>query len=169
MWWSPCRIKVAPSVQRRKVWQTFTTKVQCSAVTLRRRETRWNFQGCPKLANRSQPLVGRKFTILAGHVEEVLPFNKFFRLSIYALVPKIWADKVVRRRQNGDFLRPVYPASRVQHISDLHSKFALGPHHVWKYGTHPTCDRWNKARKKGKRKETTGQKYNGLRYFIGRP
>jgi len=24
----------------------------------------------------------------------------------------------------GDFLRPVFSASRVQHISDLHSKFA---------------------------------------------
>ena len=33
----------------------------------------------------------------------------------------------------GDFLRPVFAASRVQHISDLHSKFALGPHHVSKY------------------------------------
>jgi len=29
----------------------------CRAVTLPRRETRWNLQGCPKLANRSQPLV----------------------------------------------------------------------------------------------------------------
>jgi len=27
-------------------------------------------------------------------------------------------------------LRPVFAASRVQHISDLHSKFALGPRHV---------------------------------------
>jgi len=27
-------------------------------------------------------------------------------------------------------LRPVFPASRVQHISDLHSKFALRPHHL---------------------------------------
>jgi len=26
----------------------------------------------------------------------------------------------------------------VQHLSDLHSKFALGPHHVSKYGRHPT-------------------------------
>jgi len=26
----------------------------------------------------------------------------------------------------GDFLGPAFPASRVQHISDLHSKFALG-------------------------------------------
>ena len=28
------------------------------------------------------------------------------------------------------FLRPVFAASRMQRISDLHSKFALRPHHV---------------------------------------
>jgi len=33
--------------------------LECSAVTLRRSETRWNLLGCPKLANRSQPLVSR--------------------------------------------------------------------------------------------------------------
>jgi len=38
-------------------------------------------------------------------------------------------------------LRPVFPANRVQHISDLHSKFALRPHDVWKYGRHPISDR----------------------------
>jgi len=27
------------------------------------------------------------------------------------------------------------------HISELHSKFALRPHHVWKYGRHPISDR----------------------------
>jgi len=31
----------------------------CLAVTLPRRKTRWNLQVCPKLTNRSQPLVGR--------------------------------------------------------------------------------------------------------------
>jgi len=31
----------------------------------------------------------------------------------------------------------------VQHVSDLHPKFALRPHHVWKYGRHPISDRWN--------------------------
>ena len=36
------------------------------------------------------------------------------------------------------FLGPAFAASRVQHLSDLHSKFALGPHHVSKYGRHPT-------------------------------
>jgi len=29
----------------------------------------------------------------------------------------------------------------VQHLSDLHSKFALGPDHVSKYGRHPTYGR----------------------------
>jgi len=28
----------------------------------------------------------------------------------------------------------------VQQVSDLHSKFALRPHHVWKYGRHPVRD-----------------------------
>jgi len=39
------------------------------------------------------------------------------------------------------FLGPAFAASRVQHLSDLHSKFALGPHHVSKYGRHSTCGR----------------------------
>jgi len=65
----------------------------------------------------------------------------FFQLSIHALVEKIQPDKVVRWCRNGDFLRPVFSASRVQHISDMHFKFALRPQHVWKYGRHPFSDR----------------------------
>jgi len=38
---------------------------------------------------------------------------------------------VPRWRFYGDFVRLTFPASRLHHISDLHSKFALGPHHVW--------------------------------------
>jgi len=41
------------------------------------------------------------------------------------------------------FLDPAFPASRAQLTSDLHLKFALGPHHVWKYGIHPICGRWD--------------------------
>jgi len=33
--------------------------LECRAVTLPRRKTRWNLLGCPKLANRTQPLVGQ--------------------------------------------------------------------------------------------------------------
>ena len=49
-----------------------------------------------------------------------------------AMVPKC--------RIFGGFLGPAFPVSRVQHVSDLHSKFALRPHHVWKYGRHPISD-----------------------------
>ena len=66
--------------------------------------------------------------------------NNFFRLLIHALVAKIGIGRqscamVPRWRLFVYFLRPgpVYQASRAQHISDLHSKFALRPYHVWKY------------------------------------
>jgi len=45
--------------------------LECRAVTLPRRETRLNYLGCPKLTKQSQPLVGRKFTILWGHVGDI--------------------------------------------------------------------------------------------------
>jgi len=35
-----------------------------------------------------------------------------------------------------------FTASRVQHISGMHSKLTVRPHHVWKYGRHPIADRW---------------------------
>jgi len=98
--------------------------------------------GVPQTPEPISTVSGPKFTILSGHVEEVLLLNKFFfRLSTDALVAKIWPDKVVRWCRDGDFLRPVFAASRVQRISDLHSKFALRPHHEPKYGKHPISDR----------------------------
>ena len=80
--------------------------------------------------------------------------NKFFfRLSIRTLVAKTQADKVVRRCPDRDFLRPVFSAHRVQHVSDLHSKFALGPHHGSNYGRHPISDRRDQTRKRKKKKK----------------
>ena len=113
------------------------------AVTLPRRGSRWNLQGCPKLAKRSQPLVGRSSPYYENMCRRYCCLTSFFRLSIHASTPKIQPDKVVRWCQNGDFLRPVFSASHVQHTSDMHSKFALKPHHVWKYGRHPISDRWD--------------------------
>jgi len=40
---------------------------------------------------------------------------------------------VPRWRIFGDFLRRVFSASHVQNFSHQHPKFALRPHHVWKY------------------------------------
>jgi len=61
--------------------------------------------------------------------------------AMLELNEKIWPDKVVRWCRDGDFLRPVFAANRVPRISDLHSKFAVRPHHVPKYGKHPIPDR----------------------------
>jgi len=73
-------------------------------------------------------------------VEEILLFNKFFfQLLIdavaYAKIGHIARQKLCDGAQTGiwgDFLGPAFPASPVQHISDLHSKFALRPHHVYR-------------------------------------
>jgi len=108
--------------------------LECRAVTLPRRETRWNFQGCPQIPEPISAVSGPKFTTLRGHVGEILLLNKFFPIVDTCSVAKIQPDKVVRWCRDGDFfvsfLRLVFPASRLQHISDLHPKFALRPHHV---------------------------------------
>jgi len=78
---------------------------------------------------------GLKFTILWRHVDKILLFNKFFPIVNKCLS---WQpDKVVQWCADGNFLHsfwhPVFLASSVQHISDIHSKFALRPHHMWTY------------------------------------
>jgi len=85
------------------------------------------FVGVPQTPETISAVSGPKYTILSGHVGEILLFNNFsFRLSIRALVAKIQPDKVVRRwRVFGDFVHSVFSASHVQHVSDLHPKFAL--------------------------------------------
>ena len=68
-----------------------------------------NIERPPLRTYRPEPISavsGSKFTILSGHVKEVLLLNKFFfRLSIHALVAMIWPDKVVRWCRDGDFWR----------------------------------------------------------------
>jgi len=119
----------------------------CCAITLPRREGHWNLEGCPKLVNRSQLLVGqsspycgdmwRTHCCLTGFfpiVDTCLSCEDIARQSC-AMVPR-WPFLAT-------LLRPVFSASRLQHVSDLHLKFALRPHHVWKYGRHPICNGWD--------------------------
>ena len=85
-----------------------------------------------------------KLTILWEHLEDILLLNRFFPIvdrclscediarQICAMMP-IW-------RFFATFLRPVFSTRRVEHVSDLHLKFALRPHHVWKYGRYKICD-----------------------------
>ena len=129
-------------------WLTPTTRVPCSNAA-----KMWNplkFTGVPQTCQQISAASQPKFTILSEQVEveEVLLFNKFFFpivdicLSCEDIVRQS-CTMVPRWRIFGDFLGPAFPASHVQHISDMHSKFALRPHHVWKYGRHPISDRWD--------------------------
>jgi len=77
----------APSVQRSKVWLTPTTRVPCSNAAKTR--NRLKFAGVPQTNETISAAYGPKFTILWGHVEDILLLNKFFRLSIHALFAKI--------------------------------------------------------------------------------
>jgi len=64
-----------------------------------------------------------------------VPSLRRYRPTNCAMVPRWWLF--------GDFLGPAFPASRTPHVSDLHYKFTLGPHHVTKYGRHPIYGRWD--------------------------
>jgi len=61
-------------------------------------------------------------------------FNKFFPIVDTCFICEDTARQSYAMVSGlhffASFLRHVFPASRVQHISDLHSKFALRPHHV---------------------------------------
>jgi len=132
---------VAPSVQRRKVWLTPTAGVPCSNAAKTRNPLK--FAGCPKLPDRSQPLVGRS-SPYCGDMWKRYCCLTFFPIVDTCLNCKDIAQQSCPMVPDGKFLtiflRPVFAASRVQHVSDLHLKFVLRLHHVWKYGRHPICD-----------------------------
>ena len=97
------------------------------------------------------------FSPLAAEIDPVVwgtpaNFNGFRLTSFFSIVDTCVSCEdiaqqscamVPRWRFLATFLRPVFSASRVQQVSDLHLKFALRPHHVWKYGRHPICSGWD--------------------------
>ena len=121
--------------------------LECRAVTLPRSETRWNLQGCPKLANGSQPLVGRSSPYYEDMWGRYCCLTSVFPIVDICLscedIARQNCGMVPRWRLFGDFYVLYFSVSRVQHVSDLHSKFTLMPHHVWKYGRHPISDLWD--------------------------
>jgi len=121
--------------------------LECRVVTLPRSETRWNLQGCPKLTKRSQTLICRSSPYCKHMWRRYCCLTIFFPIvnmcfscediawQSCGMVPRWWFF--------GEFLGPAFPASRLQHISDLHSKFTLRPYHVWKCGRHPISGGWD--------------------------
>jgi len=87
-WVFGASLRLAPALSSTpKVWLTPTTRVPCSK--LQRHETRWNVVGCPKLDNKSQPLVDRSSPYCKGIWGRYCSLRSFFRLSTRALVVKI--------------------------------------------------------------------------------
>jgi len=80
-------------LQRRKVWLTPNTGLPCSNAAKTRNPLK--FAGVPQTRQQISAASGPKFTILWGHVEEILLHKFFPRLSIYALVANTQHEKVV--------------------------------------------------------------------------
>ena len=119
------------------VWLTPITRVPCSNAAKTRNPLK--LPGVPKLTKRSQPLVGRSSPYYRDMWRRYCCLTSFFSECRY--MPQLRRYSPTKLCDGAQmvifasFLRPVFPASR------LHSKFALGPHHVWKYGRHPICSR----------------------------
>jgi len=77
-----------------KVWLASVERRRCINEAKTRNPLK--FAGMLQTRQQISAISRPKFTILSGHVEEVLLFNIFFPLSIHVLVAKIWPDKIVR-------------------------------------------------------------------------
>ena len=97
--------------------------LECRAVTLPRRETRWNYLGCPKLTERSQPLVGRSSAYCEYMWRIYCCSTIFFPIVDTCLscedIARQTCGMMPRWRFLATFLCPAFAASREQHFSDF--------------------------------------------------
>ena len=137
----------------------------------------WNtlkFAGVPQTRQSVSAVSGPKFVILWRHVEDVLLFNKFFWLSIYAFFAKKQPNKVVQWCAYDDFLWHFCVLYFQRAACRTFQTCILNSH----LG-HTMCRSMvdiqsvtaeiRRGKKKKKKKVTTGQKDNGLPYSIGWP
>ena len=132
------------------------------------------FAGVPQTGQPISAASRPKFTILLGHMEDILLLNKFLPIVDTCLncedIARQSCAMVPRRRFLATFLHPVFSASGVQQVSDLHLKFALRPHHVEVWQTSNLRRlRLGEERKKEERRTNHSMKIYGLPYSIGRP
>jgi len=103
------------------------------------------FAGVPQTCQLISAVSGPKFTILWDIWSRYCCLTSIFLIVDTSLSCKDRAQQICalvsRWRFLRNFLYPVFPASCMQHISDMHSKFVLTPHRVSKYGRHPVCNR----------------------------
>jgi len=110
---------------------TPTSRVPCSNAA--KMQNPLKFAGVPQARRQISATSRPKFTILWGHVEEILLLNKFFSDCRYVpwlrrYSPTELYDGTQMAIFWWFFLRPVFSVSHERHISDLRPKFTLRPH-----------------------------------------
>ena len=99
-------------------WCIDGPKVNFAAKT----RNQFKFRGCPKLTKRSQPLVGRSSPYCEDIWRTYCCLTSFFPIVNTCLscedIARQSCAMVQRWRFLATFLRPVFSASRVHHISD---------------------------------------------------
>ena len=120
---------MAPCVQRRKVWLTPTTRVPCSNAA--KTGNPLKLHGVPQTNETISTASAPSSPYCESMWRRYCCLTSLFPIVDTCLSCEDIAQQrcaMVRRwRFFASFLRPVFAASRVQHIPDLHSKFALGP------------------------------------------
>ena len=111
-----------------EVWLTSVEWRHCSNKAKTRKPLK--FAGVAQTRQQISAIGGPKFIILCGHEGKYCCLRSVFRTVNTCLSCGDIAQQSEQLCQDGKFLCPAFPVSRVQHISDLHSKFALGPHSV---------------------------------------
>ena len=134
------------------------------------------FAGVPQTTRWISAVSRPKFTILWDMWRTYRCLTSFFPIVHTCLscedIARQSCAMVPRWRFLATFLRPAFPASRVQQVSDLHLKFALRPHlcgSMVDIQSMAAEIRREKKKERRKKIEITGQKYNGLPYYIGWP
>ena len=117
--------------------------LDCRAVTLPRRETVEICWGAPNSPTVLSGYWAEVHHIIRTCVGGIGVWQAFSDCRYMPELRRYGLTKLGDGAEMAILLRPVSSASHMQHISDMHSKFALRPHHVPKYGKHPISDRWD--------------------------
>jgi len=124
-----------------KVWLASAEQRRCSNEANMQKPLK--LAGVPQTNEMISATSRLKFTILWDMWRRYCCLTGYFPIVDMWLTWEDIARQSCAMASRWRFFASCISSSHVQYISDLHSKFAVGPHHVWRYGRHPTCDGWD--------------------------